>query len=333
MYRILVASKLHPILRERLEEHGYIVTVKTGLKDGELKKMAGLHDVLVVRSKPPVTRDVIEEAARGNLKLIVRAGVGLDNIDLEAAREYGVKVENIPEASTQSVVELAIGLMYSLARNIPQANREVKSGLWRKSNGIELSGKTLLVIGLGRIGGKLAETGKHLGLRVVTHDLPGLKQKARKLGVEFEEDLCKALGKADIISIHVPLTQQTRHMINKETVKCIKPGALLINTSRGEVVDSKTLLEALEKDVIQAAALDVMENEPPKTIYEKKLVDHPRVIITPHIGASTKEAQKRVAETTAAKIIHFLNQVKQPLSHLHMKQDNMAYRATEVLNP
>ncbi len=303
MYKVLIASKLNPQLRTRLEECGLTVEEAPGIGREELLAKIANYDVVVVRSKPVIDKEILEQGAKGRLKLVVRAGVGLDNIDLETARRLGVRVENVPEASTQSVAELALAHILALARRIHIHKQLVQQGMWKKENGLELHGKTLVIIGFGRIGEKLAQLGRALGMKVIAHDLPELKEKALKLRVEFEEDLCKALSQADIISIHVPLTPGTRHLINKSNINCIKPGAILVNTSRGQVVETEALLEALEKGILGAVGLDVLEHEPPRTEAERKLAEHPDVLITPHIGASTHEAQERIALLTAEKII------------------------------
>ena len=312
MYKVLIASKLNPQLRTRLEECGLTVEEAPGIGREELLAKIADYDVVVVRSKPVIDKEILEQGAKGRLKLVVRAGVGLDNIDLETARRLGVRVENVPEASTQSVAELALAHILALARRIHIHKQLVQQGMWKKENGLELHGKTLVIIGFGRIGEKLAQLGRALGMKVIAHDLPELKEKALKLRVEFEEDLCRALSQADIISIHVPLTPGTRHLINKSNINCIKPGAILVNTSRGQVVETEALLEALEKGILGAVGLDVLEHEPPRTEAELKLAEHPDVLITPHIGASTYEAQERIALLTAEKIIANLQGVCTP---------------------
>ena len=308
MYRVLQAAKLDPVFREKLEEKGFQVDVKPGIGRRELLEVIGGYDVLVVRSRPIVDRELLQRGRRGRLRLVVRAGVGLDNIDLEAARELGVAVENTPGASTQSVAELVLGLMVSVTRNLVLLHNRVSSGEWSIEYGYELAGKTLAIIGFGRIGRRVAALARAIGMKVVAHDILDLEKEARALGAEFTGDLCTALRRGHIVSLHVPLTPLTRHMINKETLECFKRGAILINASRGPVVDSQALLEALENGALAGAGLDVLEHEPPETEAEKKLLKHPRVVATPHIGASTREAQRRVAVAAALKVLRILGE-------------------------
>ena len=299
--RILVTDSLHKVFWKALGSCAYIEQ-RRGLGKEELVKLVPGYDVLVVRSRTRVDRDVLAAGRQGRLRLVVRAGVGLDNIDLEAAKQYEIEVVNTPTASSQSVAELAIGLMIAAARGIAWLNHRARQGAWSKERGLELYGKTLLVVGFGRIGRRVAMLAKALGLRVKAYDVVDITSAARSLGVEPVKDLCEALGEADLVSIHVPLTKHTYHLFSDKLLSCLKPGAILVNTSRGAVVDPEALLRALETGRVYAAGLDVLEHEPPITDAERKLLEHPRVVITPHIGASTEEAQYRVAVLAAAKI-------------------------------
>ena len=303
--RILVTDNLHKVFWEILEPCAEI-DQRLGLSKEGLVKLVPGYDVLVVRSRTRVDSDVLAAGRQGRLRLVVRAGVGLDNIDLEAAKRYEVEVVNTPTASSQSVAELAIGLMIAAARGIAWLNHLARQGTWRKERGVELYGKTLLVVGFGRIGRRVAALAKTLGLRVKAYDVVDVSSIAKRMGVEPVDDLCKGLGEADIVSIHVPLTKTTYHLFSDELFNCLKPGAIIINTSRGAVVDAEALLRALESGKVYAAGLDVLEHEPPSTPAEKRLLEHPRVVITPHVGASTREAQYRVAVLAAAKIVEKL---------------------------
>ncbi|MEB3787119.1 MAG: hydroxyacid dehydrogenase [Desulfurococcales archaeon] len=303
VWRVLAASRIHPIFRDLVESHGIRVDVDTSIDEDRLAELAPLYDAIVVRSNVRVTRRAIENGAKGRLKLIVRAGIGLDNIDVDAAREHGVEVRNTPEAPVNSVAELTLGLIIAAARRIVELNNMARQGYWRKEYGLEIHGKNALIIGVGRIGSRVATLLKALGVNVLGYDKPEILEARRGL-VESVASLCEGLSRADIVSIHVPLTEETRGMIGRrELLECLKPGAILVNTSRGGVVDEEALLEALEDGRLYAAALDVLENEPPQGPVEERLLEHPRVIVTPHIGSQTPEAQERIAREAARIII------------------------------
>ncbi|BEP17426.1 D-2-hydroxyacid dehydrogenase [Pyrofollis japonicus] len=300
--RILVTDHLHKVFHELAKRCGIRVDERLGATRDELLRLVPGYDVLVVRSRTRVDGEIIAAGRKGRLRLIVRAGVGLDNIDLEAAKRYEVEVVNTPTASTQSVAELVLGLMIAAARSIAWLNYRARNGVWLKERGLELYGKTLLVVGFGRIGRRVAAMAKALGMRVKAYDVIDIERSARSLGVEPVYDLCEALRSADVVSVHVPLTKQTYHLFSDKLFECMKPRTIFINTSRGAVVDAEALLRALEEGKVYAAGLDVLEHEPPATPAEKKLLEHPRVIVTPHIGASTEEAQYRVAILSLAAI-------------------------------
>jgi D-3-phosphoglycerate dehydrogenase len=291
--KILVSDQLHPAGIEMLKEVGE-VEVRTGMPQEELIEVIKDKDALLVRSATKVTREVIEAAQ--NLKVIGRAGIGVDNIDLDAATERGIVVVNSPGASTITVSELTIGLMLALARNLTRADTSLKSGRWEKKKliGVELRGKTLGIVGTGRIGSAVIEKARAMGMKVIGYD-PFVSEKvAEDMGfelVEFED----VLKRSDFISLHVPLTDQTRHMIGKEEIAKMKDGAFIVNCSRGGTIDEAALLEALESGKLGGAALDVFEKEPP---LDNPLLKNERFIATPHLGASTEEAQ-RSASTIA----------------------------------
>ncbi|MBS7613406.1 hydroxyacid dehydrogenase [Candidatus Bathyarchaeota archaeon] len=262
-------------------------------------------DILVVRGDVKVTREIIDQAPR--LRFIARAGSGLDNIDIVHAEQKGIKVINAPDAPVDSVAELTIGLIISLARKIPSLDRHVKSGGWRGTwtTGVELKGKVLGIIGLGRIGVRVAVMAKTFGMQIIAYDPYIPKTKAEQIGVELVDDLSKLLKMSDFVSIHVPLTDETRNMIKSEELSLMKRGAYLVNTSRGAVVDEKALYIALSSRWLGGAALDVFTEEPPSN---SPLLKLDNVILTPHIGGSTLEAQRKIAITIAGEILSFIRE-------------------------
>ncbi len=261
------------------------------------------YDALVVRSRTKVIAPVIDAATR--LRVIGRAGVGLDNIDCEAAARRGIVVVNSPASAMISVAEHTIGLMVALARFIPQADASLRQGAWEKNKflGIELSGKTLGIVGLGRIGSMVAVRAEAFGMRVLAYD-PYIKgERAETFGATLLESLEDLLAISDFISIHTPLAPNTRGLIGAEKMAQLKPGARLISCARGGVVDEKALFAALESGQLAGAALDVFETEPPG---DNPLLHHPRVVVTPHLGAMTEEAQTRAAIDVAEQIVETL---------------------------
>lgn len=287
MIKILLAD---PLDKEALEELKAIpefdVTVKTGMDEAELIRTIPEYEVIVVRSATKVTRKVIEAAK--NLKLIIRAGIGLDNIDVEAAQEKHIEVANTPAATSISVAELTLGLMLAVARNLGRAYQSMKEHRWEKKalSGIELYGKTLGIIGFGRIGQEVAKRALAFGMKVIAYDILEIKTDLPVKLVSLEE----LLSQADIISLHVPLTKETKYLLSRPQFEKMKKGVILINAARGGVVDEAVLLEALNSGQVKAAALDVFEKEPP---VDFTLIDHPQVFPTPHIGAAAEEGQRR----------------------------------------
>ncbi len=283
-----------------LMEAGFDVDLETSITGPELVERVKDFDAIVVRSRTKVTRKVIE--ASGRLRAVARAGVGLDNVDLEAAKERGVEVLNSPEAPSNAVAELVLGLMLSLARRIPLGDASMKRGEWikRRLTGFELEGKTLGIVGFGRIGYNLARKAKAMGMRVVTDaSIEKLMRFVEETGAESVpmEDLLK---ESDFVSIHVPLRPQTRHMIGARELETMKDGAYLINTARGGVVDEDALREALVRGKLAGAALDVFEIEPPE---DTSLTGLENLIALPHIGAATVEAQAANSTIVAEKLI------------------------------
>ncbi|MFZ8791674.1 MAG: hydroxyacid dehydrogenase [Thermosphaera aggregans] len=301
--KILVASRIHEKAIQLLRENGCEVTIVEEPDEDELARIIKGFDGLIVRSKPLVTRKVIESADR--LKVIARAGVGLDNIDVKAAEERGIALINAPESSTQSVAELAIGLMLAVARKIAFSDRRMREGYWAKKEamGVELSGKTLGVIGAGRIGSAVARIAKYgFNMHILYYDVVCRDDLNKELGAECVS-IEELLKRSDIVTIHVPLLPETRHMINEEKLRLMKKTAILINTSRGAVVDTAALVKALSEGWIAGAGLDVFEEEP--LSMEHPLTKLDNVVLTPHIGASTKEAQEKAGVEVARKIVEF----------------------------
>ncbi|MEO7156048.1 MAG: phosphoglycerate dehydrogenase, partial [Vicinamibacterales bacterium] len=257
---------------------------------------------LIVRSATTVSRDLIAAAPR--LRVIARAGTGVDNVDVEAATERGILVMNAPGANSVSVAELAMALMLTLSRGIAGADAAMKKGVWDKKRlvGVELRGKTLGIIGLGRIGQEVSTRARSFGMKLVAHDPFISEQVAASLGIELlsVDELCAA---ADYITLHVPATPETRHLINKERLAKCKAGVRIVNTARGELIDEEALADAIEAGAVAGAGLDVFQNEPPG---ETRLIAMRQVVATPHIAASTHEAQELVGIETAAAVRDFL---------------------------
>ncbi len=287
MKKILVADALNPEAFEQLQAISDLdVTLKTGMDEQELVRTIPEYNAVVVRIATKVTKNAIDAAS--NLELIVRAGIGLDNIDLEAAKDKGIQVSNTPSATTYTVSEMAFGLMLSAVRNLGQANLSMKEHKWEKKllKGSELFEKTLGIIGSGRIGLDVAKKALAFGMKVVAFDVVDIQTD---LNVE-QVSLDDLLAQADLISLHLPLTDSTKHMISGDEFAKMKEGVIIINASRGGIVDESALLNSLESGKVRAAAIDVYEKEPP---IDFSLVDHPKVMASPHIGAAANEGQKR----------------------------------------
>lgn len=301
--KILISDPLSEDGLNILREAGLEVIYKPGLTVEELKREVKEVSALIIRSGTKVTREIIEEGK--NLKVIGRAGTGLDNVDLQAANEHGIVVMNVPGGNTLSAAEHTLALLFSLARKIPQANMSVKNGYWerKKYMGVELNGKTLGIIGLGRIGTIVAERAMCLQMKVIAYDPFVTPEMAVKKGIELVS-LDELYARADFITIHTPLTKETYHLINNEAFSKMKEGVYIINCARGGIIDEKALLEAINSGKVAGAALDVFEIEPVPPDYP--LLKSDKVIATPHLGASTQEAQKIVAVEIAKQIADFL---------------------------
>jgi len=265
----------------------------------ELLKSISAYDALIVRGRTKVNAAVF--AAGPKLKIVGRAGVGVDNIDLEAARRCNVRVVNAPLSTSLAVAELTLGLMLSVARMLPRADNSLKNGQWIKKSleGAELNGKTLGIVGIGNIGSAVARRAAAFGMQVIAHDTLKGADEAAAFGAHWVS-LDDLYSQADYISLHVPLTEQTRGMINAAALKSMKPGVRLVCAARGGVIDETALLEALNSGQVAAAGLDVFAKEPPGLT---DLVAHPNVVATPHIGAQTEEAQARAGVDIASEVL------------------------------
>ncbi len=301
--RVLVSDDLSPEAVRILKDAGLEVDVKVGLKADALEAIVGEYDGLAVRSATKCTAKLLEKATR--LKVIGRAGVGVDNVDLDAATRRGVVVMNTPGGSAVTVAELALAMIMSLYRHVPAATASVKAGKWDKKRfqGRELAGKTLGVVGIGNIGSVLVERALAMKMRVVAYDPFITPEAAGKLGAELV-DLERLWPEADVISLHVPLTDQTRNLVDAATIAKMKKGAILVNCARGGVVDERALAEALASGHLGGAALDVFEKEPPAP--DHPLLKQDNFVCTPHIGASTEEAQSAVAVAIAEQLVAYL---------------------------
>jgi D-3-phosphoglycerate dehydrogenase len=296
-WHILVADGLDKRGTDRLSEAAEVI------EDPGLASLGDI-DALIVRSATKVTREVLE-GGRPRLKVVGRAGVGVDNVDLDAARELGVIVVNAPLAATNAVAELTLGLMLAMARQLPQANAAMHDGRWEKKTfkGSELGGKTLGVFGMGRIGAAVAQRAAALGMNIIGYDpLISSEEIERRSARPVSRD--ELLAESDFISLHVPLTEDTRGMIGADAMAQMKPGVRLVCAARGGVVDEAALLTALESGHVAGAALDVFAQEPPGNA---PLLKHPLLIATPHLGAQTMEAQIRAATDIADEVLAALN--------------------------
>jgi len=303
---VLICDQVNPILKEVLEKNGLKVTYEPEITPEQVAEKIGNFEVVVVRSRTKMTRELIAKADK--CKIIARVGIGLDNIDQEAAKEKNIRVINAVEGAITAVAELVIGLMISMAREIPRADREIRNGNWIKKElmGSELKGKYLGIVGLGNIGKRLGRLARALNMNIIGYDVVPIDDEFSKEVGLMKADLDTLLSSADYVSFHVPLLDSTRHMINAEKLKMMKNTARIINTSRGGVIDEEALYNSLKDGSLAGAALDVFEVEPAT---ENKLITLPNFIATPHIGAQTKEAQLLAANIIAEKIIQILRGV------------------------
>ena len=303
---VLICDQVNPKLNEILEKNGLQITYEPEITPDQIAEKIGNYQVVVVRSRTKITKDLIQRA--DNCKIIARVGVGLDNIDQEAAKEKNIRVINAVEGAMNAVAELVVGLMLSLAREIPRADREVRNGNWIKKElmGTELRGKYLGIVGLGNIGKRLGRLAKALNMNIIGYDVVPIDEEFSKEVGLMKADLGTLLASSDYVSLHVPLLDSTKHLINAEKMDTMKNTSRIINTSRGGVIDEDALYEYLKDGKLGGAALDVFEVEPATS---NKLASLPNFISTPHMGAQTKEAQSLAANVIAEKIIQILRGV------------------------
>ncbi|WP_411843237.1 phosphoglycerate dehydrogenase [Salinicoccus sp. HZC-1] len=302
-YKVLV---LDPVsedgIKELLDHPNYDVDVNTGLSEAEILEIVHDYHALIVRSQTTVTEEIIRYAR--TLKVIARAGVGVDNIDIEAATKHGVIVINAPDGNTISATEHTMAMMLSLTRDIPSAHKELSEGIWNRKGhkGTEMYGKTLGILGVGKIGFGVAKRAQSFGMKIIAFDPYLSDDKAQEAEiVKMEVD--EIAEQADFLTVHTPLTPQTKGLVGTDFFDKAKPGLKIVNVARGGIIDEKALVTALNEGKIDGAALDVFEEEPPT---DSELLRHPRIVVTPHLGASTVEAQEKVAISVSREIIDIL---------------------------
>ena len=303
---VLICDQVNPVLNEILEKNGLQITYEPEITPEQILEKIENFEVIIVRSRTKITKDMIEKANK--CQIIARVGVGLDNIDQAAAKEKNIRVINAVEGAMNAVAELVIGLMLSLAREIPRADREVRNGNWIKKElmGTELRGKYLGIVGLGNIGKRLGRLARALNMNIIGYDVVPIDEEfSSEVGL-MKADLGTLLASSDYVSLHVPLLDSTKHLINAEKMSTMKNTSRIINTSRGGVIDEDALYEFLKDGKLGGAALDVFEVEPATS---NTLASLPNFISTPHMGAQTKEAQSLAANVIAEKIIQILRGV------------------------
>lgn len=303
-HRVFIADKLSRDALDVLEScSGLEVDYRPDLPDSEKIAAANQAQALIVRSATKVSAAFLQQI--DSLELIVRAGVGVDNIDVDAATRKGIVVQNVPDGNVRSAAEHAVALLLSLARNVPKANISMKGGKWERSDflGTEVQGKTLGVVGLGKIGRHVVDMASGLGMHVLVRDPYVAPNIAEQLGIELVPELSDLVPRVDFLTIHVPLSPETKGLINARALEGAKPDLRIVNCSRGGIVDEDALLRALEEGRLGGVALDVFAEEPPGAT---ALVMHPEVVVTPHLGASTREAQKNVAVGASQQVIDYL---------------------------
>lgn len=302
--KILISDPLEQVCVDIFKAEGFEVDVKPNLPPEELLKIIGEYDALAVRSGTRVTADII--AAAKNMKVIGRAGAGVDNVDVDAATRRGIVVMNTPGGNTVSTAEHTMSMLLSLSRNIPQANESLKQGKWdrKKYTGTELLEKTIGIVGLGKIGREVAIRCQSFGMVTIGYDPVLSAEVAAKLNIELVS-LDELYQRSDFITVHTPLTEETRGLIGDKEIEKCKNGVRILNCARGGIVDEAALLRGLESGAVAGAALDVFVKEPPG---DHPLLKHPRLIATPHLGASTEEAQEKVARQIAVQIVDALKE-------------------------
>jgi D-3-phosphoglycerate dehydrogenase len=297
--KVLVAEKLSGAGLERLREH-LDVDVKTGLTAEELQETIGDYDALIVRSATQVDAALLEKAV--NLKVVGRAGIGLDNVDVEGCTRNGILVVNAPQSNILSAAEHTLALMLAQARNIPQAHSALVGGAWEREkwSGVELHGKTLSVVGLGRVGTLVAQRANAFGMRIVAFDPYISSTRAAQMGVELVDTVAEAVRRADFLTIHLPKTPETVGIIGARELAAAKPGMRIVNTARGGLIDEDALADAIEQGTVAGAGIDVFVGEP---VTDHRLFSLPSVVVTPHLGASTTEAQDKAGMAIAEQVL------------------------------
>ena len=303
---VLICDEVDPILKKILEENGLKISYEPEITPEQILEKISNFNIIIVRSRTTITKEMIDKAEK--CKIIARVGVGLDNIDQEAAKEKNIRVINAVEGAMNAVAELVLGLMLSLARQTSRGDREIRNGQWLKKElkGTELKGKYLGIIGVGNIGKRLGRLARAFNMNIIGYDVIPIDQEFSKEVGLMKADLNTLLQSSDYISIHVPLLDSTYHLLDAQKMSTMKKTAKIINTSRGGVVDEDALYDALKNGTLGGAALDVFEKEP---AVGTKLAELDNVILTPHIGAQTKEAQSLAANVIAEKIIQILRGV------------------------
>jgi D-3-phosphoglycerate dehydrogenase / 2-oxoglutarate reductase len=304
MFKVLVSDPISDLgIQQLVDAQDVAVDKKPGLSEDELVQIIGEYDALLVRSQTRVTARIME--AGKQLKVVGRAGVGVDNIDLAAATERGIIVINAPDGNTITTCEHTFAMMMAVARHIPQAYMKTVGGEWDRKTflGVELRNKKLGVMGMGRIGSEVAARAKAFGMEILAYDPFLTEERADKLGVKLSsvEDIVR---NADFMTVHTPLTPETRHMISRAQFEIMKPGMRIVNCARGGIIDEQALIEAIDQGIVAGAAFDVFELEPPAA--DHPFLKHPKVIVTPHLGASTVEAQENVAIDVSEQVLHIL---------------------------
>lgn len=300
MYNVIVTDPISESgLQALLSNDRFQVDIETGFSPEQLAERIGDYDALIVRSQTKVTKTIIEAANR--LRVIARAGVGVDNIDIEAATEKGIIVINAPAGNTIAATEHTMAMMLALARNIPQAYSSLAGGQWdrKRFKGVELYQKTLGIVGMGRIGTEVARRAKGFQMNILSYDPFLTEERAKKIGV-IKSDLDDIAAEADFITVHTPLTPETHGLIGADFLARTKKGVRLINCARGGIINEQALVDAVNSGQVAGAAIDVFEHEPPEN---KELTDNPHIIVTPHLGASTAEAQEKVAKSVSEEIV------------------------------
>jgi D-3-phosphoglycerate dehydrogenase len=306
--KVLVCDPINQDGLRILRGAGFDVEEDLSLTPDDLVRRIAEFDAVIVRGRTKITEPVL--SAGRNLKAVARSGVGLDNIDLEAARKRSIQIISTPAAPTTSVAELVIGLMLSVLRKIAQSDRAMKEGKWIKTQvmGSEMKSKTIGVVGAaGRIGLEVARiAAQGFGAKITGYDVVEYSEKAKQIGIRVVSTISDLLKEADIVTIHVPYMPSTHHLINQKTLNEMKEGAILVNASRGDIVDGQALLSALKSGRLGGAALDVFHKEPPGDEWEKELTILPNVVCTPHVGAQTVECQRLESTMVAQELVRIL---------------------------